>query len=110
MPTIQSLSTLPTGDPLTDDQTFQYTASTINSINSIKLSDALCDFDMKQSAKNRFMSQLDPIKWPMLEDNTIIMVGIKEEEDETKTCRTSLGDLKRHLLNGILEELKRRQE
>jgi len=83
---------------------FSYTTTT--SINTSF--DTEVDLTMKQTAKNKLMSQLDPVKWHDLEDDSIIMVGIKKEM-ETKTCQTTLGDLKRHILNEILEELRGRK-
>jgi hypothetical protein len=70
----------------------------------------LSDMDdtMKQTAKNKLVSDLDPIQWHKLEDNTMIMVCLKGE-NETKTCRTSLLDLKQYLLVEILEALKNRE-
>lgn len=66
------------------------------------------DDAMKQTAKNKLVSDLDPIQWHKLEDNTMIMVCLKGE-NETKTCRTSLLDLKQYLLVEILEALKNRE-
>lgn len=100
--TLKDLQTVTT----TDATTFYYDNNTFNK--SVNLSEYVED-SVKQMAKNKLISQLDPIQWYKLEDDTMVMVCIKQENDSTKTCRTSLGDMKRYLLGEILDELKRRE-
>ena len=66
------------------------------------------DDSMKQNAKNKLISELDPVRWHVLEDNTMVLISLKKSDGESKTCRTSLGDLKRYLLGEILESLNER--
>ena len=63
---------------------------------------------MKQQSGHKRISDLPPVKWFQLENETAILVSINKETDQTDTCQTTLGDLKRYLLNEILEALEKR--
>lgn len=61
---------------------------------------------MKQQAKNRLIQELPPAGWHKLDSDTLVMVSIRDCNDQRTTHATTLGDLKRYLLNEILEALE----